>query len=114
MARLHRAGVAILHHQRLRRLHEADVELENIYDPGVRTRVHADTLVLAVGREPRLELFEPLAELGVDTIAVGDCVGPRSIEEAILEATLALRDPGAPALPTPLRASHRARSKAQM
>ena len=65
-------------------------------------RLEADTLVLALGREPVNHLFHDLVTSGVRVVGVGDCIGPRSIEEAVLEGTLALTQPPDARLPSPL------------
>ena len=42
-------------------------------------------LVLAQGHESRSTLASELAELDVEVHAIGDCVAPRTVEEAVLE-----------------------------
>jgi 2,4-dienoyl-CoA reductase-like NADH-dependent reductase (Old Yellow Enzyme family) len=44
-----------------------------------------DTLVLAQGHESRDELSETLAGLAIETHLIGDCLSPRTAEEAVLE-----------------------------
>ena len=44
-----------------------------------------DTLVLAQGHESRDELSEILAGLAIETHLIGDCLSPRTAEEAVLE-----------------------------
>jgi hypothetical protein len=47
--------------------------------------------VLALGRVPERDVAERLAARGLRVEEAGDCLGPRSAEEAILEGTLAAR-----------------------
>jgi hypothetical protein len=54
--------------------------------------LEAETLVLALGREPVDDLVGALNALDVPVRAAGDCLSPRSAEEAILEGTLAARE----------------------
>jgi hypothetical protein len=49
--------------------------------------VAADGLVLALGRVP-VEVSPPA---GIPVERAGDCLSPRSLEEAVLEGTLAAR-----------------------
>jgi hypothetical protein len=42
-------------------------------------------LVLAQGHESRCTLASELEELDVEVHAIGDCVAPRTVEEAVLE-----------------------------
>jgi len=53
----------------------------------------ADLLVLACGRVPERGLAEELAGRGLAVAEAGDCLSPRSAEEAILEGTLAVAGP---------------------
>lgn len=46
-------------------------------------------LVLACGHEPRNELATTLEAHGTPFVAVGDCLAPRSVEEAVLEGLVA-------------------------
>ena len=48
--------------------------------------------MLALGRVPERVLAEELAARGLPVKEVGDCLGPRSAEEAVLEGTLAAAD----------------------
>lgn len=61
--------------------------------------IEADVLALALGRVPNDDLAEELRELGLRVLEAGDCQSPRTLEEAILEGTLAgasLSSSGAP------------------
>ncbi|MDP7453059.1 MAG: hypothetical protein QGE95_12410 [Arenicellales bacterium] len=44
-----------------------------------------DSLVLAMGHEPVCELADALADLDTELISIGDCITPRTAEEAVLE-----------------------------
>ena len=63
----------------------------NLFAPEVETAYDADLLVLALGRVPERGLAAELAERGLAVEEAGDCLGPRSAEEASLEGTLAAR-----------------------
>ena len=60
-------------------------------DPGKTTSGEAvicedaDTLVLAMGHEPRRDLAEALAGWPGELHQIGDCLAPRTAEEAVLE-----------------------------
>jgi hypothetical protein len=53
--------------------------------------VPADAVVLASGRVPEDSLAPELRALGIAVAEAGDCIAPRSLEEAVLEGTLASR-----------------------
>jgi hypothetical protein len=46
-------------------------------------------LVLACGSSPAGELLETLESAGVPAIGIGDCLAPRTVEEAVLEGLVA-------------------------
>jgi hypothetical protein len=66
-----------------------EVHLRNVFAADCTHTVAADLLVPAQGRVPKDELSTPLAAAGVRVEAAGDCRSPRSLEEAVLEGTLA-------------------------
>jgi 2,4-dienoyl-CoA reductase-like NADH-dependent reductase (Old Yellow Enzyme family)/thioredoxin reductase len=92
LERLYAAGVEIRHHLRLTAASAGQISFQNLFAEGLTTRIEADTLVLAHGRRPAPAAVEELRELGLSVRRVGDAQAPRALEEAILEATLAVRD----------------------
>jgi 2,4-dienoyl-CoA reductase-like NADH-dependent reductase (Old Yellow Enzyme family) len=93
LARLEWLGVTILHHRELADAAGGAV-LRSLWthapEPlpaGLRT------LVLALGREPVVELARDLDDHSIPFTPVGDCRGARSLEEAILEGTAAGEQP---------------------
>ena len=83
LQRLYRAGVRILHHHEL----GGEGRLRNVFAPELELEVEADAVVLALGRVP-VEVEPPP---GIPVERAGDCLSPRSLEEAVLEGTLAAR-----------------------
>jgi len=88
-ARLYRAGVRLDHHLELVGADRDRVRFRNLFAPELESELPADLLVLARGRIPDRALMESLAEVGLEVHEAGDCLGPRGLEEAILEGTLA-------------------------
>ncbi len=91
LERLYRAGVRLEHHLELVGAAGGRAAFVNVFDPELETALRADALVLALGRFPVAHLAEQFASLGLPIEEAGDCVSPRSLEEAILEGTLAAR-----------------------
>jgi NADPH-dependent 2,4-dienoyl-CoA reductase/sulfur reductase-like enzyme len=93
--RLDRAGVTVLHHLEWTgaALRHAFSAREQPLPPGTAT------VVVAHGRQPQDGLW-PALEGRPDVVRVGDVLGPRTLEEAILEGFLAGRGP-APAQSSP-------------
>jgi hypothetical protein len=46
-------------------------------------------LVLACGSQPVSDLLSQLDEGGIPYVAAGDCLAPRTVEEAVLEGLVA-------------------------
>src|SRR5262249_13718342 len=91
LARLYRAGVRIEQHLELVEAADGRAIFTNVFAPELETRLAADALILALGRIPIADLAQPVAALGISVEEAGDCVSPRSLEEAILEGTRAAR-----------------------
>jgi pyruvate/2-oxoglutarate dehydrogenase complex dihydrolipoamide dehydrogenase (E3) component len=86
--RLYRAGIEIWHHLELAGWDGRRARFTNIFAPELVADLEADALVLALGRVPARELaVQGAAE-------VGDRLSPRSLEEAVLEGSLAGRAVG--------------------
>jgi 2,4-dienoyl-CoA reductase-like NADH-dependent reductase (Old Yellow Enzyme family)/NADPH-dependent 2,4-dienoyl-CoA reductase/sulfur reductase-like enzyme len=89
LGRLSRAGVSFRHYLGLHSAAGGAIRFRNIFAPELETVIEADVLALSLGRVPNDELAEALRDGGFEVIEAGDCQSPRSIEEAILEGTLA-------------------------
>jgi 2,4-dienoyl-CoA reductase-like NADH-dependent reductase (Old Yellow Enzyme family) len=86
LARLDELGVRVLHHHEL-----ADGPvLRHVFSGRTSALPPAATIVLAQGRQPVDELW-PGLELHPRAVRAGDVLGPRTLEEAVLEGTLAVR-----------------------
>ena len=96
LARLYRSDVRIEHHVELVGAERGVAVFRNVFARDAEVELPTDVLVLALGRVPADELAPELVSLRVAVEEVGDCLGPRSLEEAILEGTLAARRVGQP------------------
>jgi 2,4-dienoyl-CoA reductase-like NADH-dependent reductase (Old Yellow Enzyme family)/thioredoxin reductase len=89
LARLDDAGIELRHHLRPVAAGPRTVTFENVFS-GRRVEIgDVDTLVVSAGRTAGDALYLELADAGVPVERAGDCLGPRSFEEAIREGTLA-------------------------
>ena len=89
LERLYRAGVEIRHHLQLCGARPDGARFRNTYASEQETVIPADHLVIAQGRIP---VAQPdITALGVPARRIGDCDTPRSLEEAVLEATIAVQ-----------------------
>jgi len=87
LGRLDESGVTILHHHELA-LDGEWLALRHVFSGARRALPDVATLVLAQGRVPADELWAQLESHPAAT-RVGDVLGPRTLEEAVLEGTLA-------------------------
>lgn len=94
-ARLYRAGVRFRHHLQLVGAEDGQVRFRNLFARELESELPADLLVLALGRAPERGLAEALAAAGLQVHEAGDCLGPRGLEEAVLEGTLRAQEVGA-------------------
>lgn len=88
LARLDQAGIPIMHHVAL--ASDGGSQLTHVFSGRAVAAPEARTLVLAQGRVPCDGLWSELEE-HPDAVRAGDVLGPRTLEEAVLEGTLAAR-----------------------
>lgn len=89
LARLDQLEVTILHHTSLSRNRDQLV-LAHLFSDRTQALPAIATLVLAQGRVPADELWAEL-EAHPGATRAGDVLGPRTMEEAVLEGTLAVQ-----------------------
>jgi 2,4-dienoyl-CoA reductase-like NADH-dependent reductase (Old Yellow Enzyme family) len=88
LARLDEAGVELVHHLRLLEVDGGSARFENVFSLRELVLDGFDTVVAHEGRSAAGgELFEALADAGLDVVRAGDALSPRSFEEAIREGT---------------------------
>jgi pyruvate/2-oxoglutarate dehydrogenase complex dihydrolipoamide dehydrogenase (E3) component len=89
--RLYRRGVVLTPGTELRAVEGSAVIVANVYS-GVERRIEGiDTVVLAAGSRSTDHLYRALRGQVPELYAVGDCVAPRGVHQAILDATRAAR-----------------------
>ena len=88
-ATLHRAGVSVTPYARLFGTAGDTVYFQHTASGEPVTFEGIDTLVLCLGHQPSSELEEQVRALGVDVVGIGDCMAPRTAEEAVYEGMVA-------------------------
>lgn len=91
IARLHRLGVEIVPDARLYGVDGTTAYLMHNVSGEAMPREGVDTVVLATGHASETGLEQALAGIGVPVLLAGDCLSPRSAEEAVQEGFLAGR-----------------------
>ena len=82
---LHRLGVEILPYLRLYGVDQQTVYLQHVFSGEAVVCDEVDTLVLALGHQSDTGLEQELAGLTQPVLLAGDCLSPRSAEEAVFE-----------------------------
>ncbi len=85
IGRLHKLGVEILPYVRLFGADEETVYLQHLMSGEAVICEAVDTLVLCQGHTPENSIEDFVRSTGLEHHLVGDCVSPRTAEEAVLE-----------------------------
>ena len=89
--KLHRLGVQVIPYARLHGVDSDSAWLGHIVTGEPIVCDGVDTVVVAAGQEPATTLEDELAPLGIEMHLAGDCLSPRSAEEAVYEGLMAGR-----------------------
>ena len=89
--RLFSKGVTLTPHTELRAVEGSTVVVANVYSGAERRIEGVDTVVLAMGSRSTDHLYRALKGRVQDLYPVGDCLAPRGVHHALLEATRAAR-----------------------
>ncbi len=82
---LHKLGVEIIPYSRLYGVDADTVYLQHTASGEAVLCESVDTLVTALGHEPETTLEDALVDFDGEIHVIGDCLGPRTVEEAVLE-----------------------------
>ena len=82
---LHKLGVEIIPYAKLFGADSDTVYMRHTASGEPIIFEAVDTLVLAQGHDSRDELSESLTALAIESHRIGDCLSPRTAEEAVLE-----------------------------
>ncbi len=92
LGRLYRLGVEIVPHARLYGSDGGAVYFQNTLTDDAILLEDVDTLVLSLGQKAEDGLAGELAAAGIEARIIGDCLAPRSAEEAVYEGLIAGRE----------------------
>ncbi|GAA4686776.1 FAD-dependent oxidoreductase [Nocardioides nanhaiensis] len=90
--RLRTAGVVFTPNREVAGVDEDVVTLRDVHTDETEQREPVDSLVLVTGSKAEDALLHGLLQAGVEVRAIGDCVSPRRVFNAIWEAELAARE----------------------
>ena len=92
VARLYRLGVEIVPHARLYGADDRTVYFQNSLSDEPIIVDDVDTLVLSMGSRPDNQLEKTIQECSIPYQIIGDCLVPRTAEEAIYEGLIAANE----------------------
>jgi 2,4-dienoyl-CoA reductase-like NADH-dependent reductase (Old Yellow Enzyme family) len=85
IGRLHKLGVEMIPYVRLFGADEDTVYLQHTMSEEPVVCENVDTLVLSQGHIPVNPFEDDLREMGIEVYLAGDCLAPRTVEEAVFE-----------------------------
>ncbi|OIK14974.1 hypothetical protein BIV60_10595 [Bacillus sp. MUM 116] len=85
LKKLYQLNVHLRPHYDFGGIHEDGVIIRNLFSYTRETMKEWDTVVLSLGRIPNSELYEQVKDLAPVVRQIGDCLAPRTIEEATNE-----------------------------
>ncbi len=91
MEKLMKAGVSINTHQLLQEVTDDGVVMLDLAKLGEKSKIKGDNVIIMGGLQPDTALYQALKDKGLAVYAIGDCVQPRGVHEAIYEGHLAAR-----------------------
>ena len=89
VGKAHKLGVEIIPYARLFGVDADTAYMAHIVTGEPILAEQVETVVLALGHQPDTSLEDMLSPLGVELHFAGDCLAPRSAEEAVYEGMLA-------------------------
>ncbi len=87
--KLHKLGVEVIPYARLFGVDADTAYMAHIVSGEAIIANEVETVVLALGHRPNTSLEDELAPLGIALHLAGDCLSPRSAEEAVYEGMMA-------------------------
>lgn len=94
LKRLYKLNVNLLPHYDFGGIRDDQVIIRNLFTHEMKMVKDWDTVVLSLGRVPNIELFEQVKDLAPYVRQIGDCLAPRTIEEATYEGLISALDIG--------------------
>jgi len=88
LKKLYQLNVTLLPHYDLGAIQKDHVVIRNLFTQQKEELNNWDSIILSLGRIPNTELYENIKKLAPMVKQIGDCLGPRTIEEATYEGML--------------------------
>lgn len=89
LKKLYQLGVDLRPHYDFGGIHNDQVVLRNLFSHEKEMVGDWDSIVLSLGRVPNIELYDQVKDLAPLVKQIGDCLAPRTMEEATYEGMMA-------------------------
>ena len=86
-----KAGVQIYSQKLLHEVTDDGVVMLDLARLGEKIKIKGDNVIIMGGLQPDATLYQGLKDKGLAVYAIGDCIQPRGIHEAIYEGHLTAR-----------------------
>jgi len=87
--KLYTQKVAMIPHHDFAGIRDDRLVMRNMFSHEVTLVDDWDTVVLSYGRVPNVELYESVKQAAPVVKQIGDCLAPRTLEEAVYEGYVA-------------------------
>jgi 2,4-dienoyl-CoA reductase-like NADH-dependent reductase (Old Yellow Enzyme family)/thioredoxin reductase len=85
LKKLYQLNIKMIPHYDLGEIKNNQVVIRNLFSYEKETIENWDSIVLSQGRVPNVELYEEIKHSASEVYQIGDCLAPRTIEEATFE-----------------------------
>ncbi|PWW32246.1 2,4-dienoyl-CoA reductase-like NADH-dependent reductase (Old Yellow Enzyme family) [Cytobacillus oceanisediminis] len=88
LKKLYQLKVNMIPHHDLGEIKDDEAVIRNLFSYEKESIKDWDSIVLSLGRVPNVELYEQIKDLAPEVYQIGDCLAPRTLEEATYEGMM--------------------------
>jgi pyruvate/2-oxoglutarate dehydrogenase complex dihydrolipoamide dehydrogenase (E3) component len=93
MKKLYELNIKMITHHDFGGIKDGNTIVRNLFTHETKERKDWDRIILSVGRVPDTEFYEEIKSLAPEVKQIGDCLAPRTIEEATHEGFFTMLNP---------------------
>ncbi|WP_051590956.1 oxidoreductase [Bacillus sp. UNC438CL73TsuS30] len=88
LKKLYQLNIKMIPHYDLGEIKEDEVVIRNLFSYEKETIKNVNSIILSLGRVPNVELYEQIKDSAPELWQIGDCLAPRTLEEATFEGLM--------------------------
>ncbi|OIK15432.1 hypothetical protein BIV60_09780 [Bacillus sp. MUM 116] len=88
LKKLYQLNIKMIPHYDLGEIKENEVVIRNLFSYEKESIKNVDSIILSLGRVPNVELYEQIKYSAPEVWQIGDCLAPRTLEEATFEGLI--------------------------